>query len=208
VAYVKSTDGGNTWSGAVTVASQVLADDTDPNNGALLRTGNGLPIAAINPVNGEIAVAWTDARFTGGAVNQVVISTSSDAGGSWSGPAVVSTTTPTNRAAFTVNLAFAATGTLAATYYDLRDLSSTNTSTLPTNLWAKVSTDGGATFGPDIHLAGPFNDLVAPFAGGYMLGDYSGLAAGASSFEPFFIQTNCSDFSCTADRTDVFTTSF
>ena len=49
VGFVKFTDGGNTWSGVTTVASQVLANDVDPNTGALLRTGAGLPSAAVDP---------------------------------------------------------------------------------------------------------------------------------------------------------------
>jgi hypothetical protein len=208
VGFVKSTDGGDTWSSVTTVSNQVVANDTDPNTGAVLRTGAGLPSAAVDPATGQLYVTWTDARFTSGAVNQAVISTSTNGGASWSSPALVSTTTPANRAAFTVNVAVNASGTVGVTYYDLRDLANTNTTTLPTNLWAKTSTDHGASFGADIHLSGPFNDLVAPLAGGLMLGDYSGLDVSGTAFESFFVQTNCSDSSCTANRTDVFSTSF
>ncbi len=210
VGFVKSTDGGNTWSGVTTVASQVLANDVDPNTGAPLRTGAGLPSAAVDPSTGQLYVAWTDARFTSGATNQVVISTSTNGGASWTAPELVSTSTPANRAAFTVTVAVNSGGEVGVAYYDLRDLAATNTTTLPTNLWAKVSTNHGASFGSDIHLAGPFNDLVAPFAGGYMLGDYSGLTASGTAFGPFFVQTNCQDTSCAEpnDPTDVFSSSF
>jgi hypothetical protein len=210
IGFVKSTDGGNTWSGVTTVASQVLANDVDPNTGALLRTGAGLPSAAVDPNTGQLYVAWTDARFTSGATNQVVISTSTNGGANWTAPELVSTSTPANRAAFTVTVAVNSSGEVGVAYYDLRDLTATNTTTLPTNLWAKVSTNHGASFGADIHLAGPFNDLVAPFAGGYMLGDYSGLTASGATFEPFFVQTNCQDSSCAEpnDPTDVFSSSF
>jgi hypothetical protein len=210
VGFVKSTDGGNTWSGVTTVASQVLANDVDPNTGALLRTGAGLPSAAVDPSTGQLYVAWTDARFTSGATNQAVISTSTNGGASWTAPERVSTSTPANRAAFTVTVAVNSSGEVGVAYYDLRDLTATNTTTLPANLWAKVSTNHGASFGSDIHLAGPFNDLVAPNAGGHMLGDYSGLTASGTTFEPFFAQTNCQDTSCAEpnDPTDVFSSSF
>ena len=210
VGFVKSTDGGNTWSGVTTVSNQVLANDTDPNTGAFLRTGNGLPSVAIDPSTGQLYVAWTDARFTSGAVNEAVISTSTNGGATWSAPALVSNTTPSNREAFTVNVAVNSAGTVAMTYYDLRDLTATNTRTLPTNLWAKTSSDHGASFGQDIHLAGPFNDLVAPNAGGFMLGDYSALTALGTTFESVFVQTNCPDSSCAEpkDPTDTYAIPF
>ncbi|MBO0681873.1 MAG: exo-alpha-sialidase [Candidatus Dormibacteraeota bacterium] len=210
VGFVKSTDGGDTWSGVTTVSNQVLANDTDPNTGAFLRTGNGLPSVAVDPNTGQLYVTWTDARFTSGLTNQAVISTSTDGGASWSAPKLVSNTTPINREAFTVNVAVNSAGTVAVTYYDLRDLTDTNTTTLPTNLWAKTSSDHGVSFGSEIHLAGPFNDLVAPNAGGFMLGDYSGLTTSVTTFEPFFVQTNCNDNSCAEpmDPTDTFATSF
>jgi hypothetical protein len=63
-----------------------------------------------------------------------------------------------------------------------------------------------------VQVSGPFNDLAAPNAGGFMLGDYSGLTASGSTFDPFFVQTNCLDTSCVfgagKDPTDVFSSSF
>ena len=208
VGFVKSTDRGRTWSGATTVSAQIVANDVDPNTGAPLRTGAGLPAVAVDPSTGQLYAVWTDARFTSGAVNQVVISTSTDGGASWSSPALVSTTTPANQAAFTAEVAVNSAGVVAVSYYDLRNLTPTNTTTLPTIMLAKTSSDHGTTFGTDITLAGPFNDLVAPFAGGFMLGDYSALTAAGTSFLSFFVQTNCSDSSCTANRTDVFAGGF
>jgi hypothetical protein len=208
VAFVTSTDGGTTWSGATTVASQVVAKDVDPNNGAALRTGAGLPAVAIDPSTEQLYVVWADARFTSGSVNQIVLSTSTDKGRSWSSPALVSTTTPANRAAFTPEVSVNSDGTVGVSYYDLRDLSNTNTATLPTIFLAKTSIDHGASFGSDINIAGPFNDLVAPFAGGFMLGDYSGQVATDTTFHPFFVQANCSDSSCTSNRTDIFAATY
>jgi hypothetical protein len=63
---------------------------------------------------------------------------------------------------------------------------------------------GGAAFGPDTHVAGSFNMLVAPFAGGFFVGDYEAIGVNGDTFLPFFVQTNCSDSSCTATRTDVY----
>ena len=116
VGFVKSTDGGNTWSGVTTVASQVLANDVDPNTGALLRTGAGLPSAAVDPNTGQLYVAWTDVRFTSSGTNQVVISTSTNGGANWTAPKLVSTSTPANRAAFTATVAVNSRGEAGVTW--------------------------------------------------------------------------------------------
>ena len=47
--------------------------------------------------------------------------------------------------------------------------------------------------------------LTAPYAVGYFVGDYEGLAASGTTFRPFWVQANSGN---TANRTDVFTTTF
>ena len=202
VGFIKSTDGGATWSGAHTVSAQDTVNDTDPNTGKGLRTGEGLPSVAIDQSTGQLYVVWDDARFTGGAVNQILISTSTNGGSSWSSPAIVNSNTPTNRPAFTPTVAVNSAGTVAVTYYDLRSLT-TETATLPTDLWRTTSTDHGATFGNEQLVTGPFDMMTAPDAGGFFLGDYQGLGVSGMSFMPFFVAANSGD---TANRTDVFTT--
>jgi hypothetical protein len=206
VAFIRSTDGGTTWSTAHVVSAEQTVGDVDPNTGAPLRTEETIPSVAIDPATGELYAAWEDARFTGGSVNQAVISTSTDGGDSWSAPAAVSTAT--GLPAFTPTVAVNSSGTVAVSYYDLRNLASTNTTTLPTDLWIKTSPRGGAAFGSDAHVAGSFNLLVAPNAGGFFLGDYEGLGVNGSTFLPFFVKTNCSDSSCTSNPTDVYASGF
>jgi hypothetical protein len=198
---ITSSDGGATWSKPTVIASQQAANDVDPNTGAPLRTAGGVPEVAIDARTGQLYVVWEDARFTGGAVNQVVISGSTDGGATWSAPAMVSAVS--GQPAFTPSVAVDAAGTVAVTYYDLRNLAAGNTTTLPTDYWLTTSTNQGASFGNEVHLAGSFDLLNAPFAGGFFLGDYEALAANGTSFEPFFVQTNGED---TSNRTDVFAT--
>ena len=69
----------------------------------------------------------------------------------------------------------------------------------------KTSPAGGASFGSETHLAGSFNMLVAPNAGGFFLADYEALGTAGTTFRPFFVQTNCGDLSCTSNRTSVVT---
>jgi hypothetical protein len=206
VSFISSSDGGATWSKASVVSNEVTVLDVDPNTGAALRTEETLPSVAIDSATGELYVVWEDARFTGGTVNQVVISTSTNGGATWSSPARVST--PSGTPAFTPTVAVNAGGTVGVSYYDMRNLSSNNTSTLPTDLWLTTSPAGGAAFGSETHVAGSFNMLVAPNSGGFFVGDYEALGVSGTTFVPFFVQTNCADNSCTANRTDVYTGHF
>jgi hypothetical protein len=210
VAFVSSSDGGTTWSQPTTVAAQQTANDTDPNTGAAIRTGGGLPEVAIDASNGNLYVVWEDARFTGGTVNQVVISTSANGGTSWSTPARVSTVT--GRPAFTPTVAVNSAGVVGVTYYDLRNLPAGDTTTLPTDYWFTSSTDHGATFGNETHIAGSFDMLKAPNAGGFFVGDYEALGVNGAAFLPFFVQAEPSSTTPpppppTSSPTDVFTNS-
>ena len=201
VSFISSSDGGNTWSQPTVVSTEQTAADTDPNTGAAIRTALSLPEVAIDASTGQLYVVWEDARFTGGTVNQAVISTSTDGGATWSAPAAVST--PSGRPAFTPAVAVNSAGTVAVTYYDFRNLAAGNTTTLPTDYWLTSSTNHGASFGNEIHIAGSFDMLNAPFAGGFFVGDYESLTTIGTTFEPFFVQTNDEN---TSNRTDVFTT--
>jgi hypothetical protein len=202
IGFISSSNGGSTWSQPTIVSTQQTVDDTDPNTGAPIRTGEGLPEVAIDASNGNLYVVWEDARFTGGSVNQVVISTSTNGGATWSTPTRVSTVSGTP--AFTPAVAVNSTGTVGVTYYDFRNLPQGDTTTLPTDYWFTSSTNHGATFGNETHITGPFDMLNAPFAGGYFVGDYEALTNIDTAFEPFFVQTNDEN---TSNRTDVFATS-
>ncbi len=207
IGFISSTDAGTTWSGPTTVSTEDVANDVDPNSGQALRTAEELPSVAIDPNTGELYVVWEDARFTGGTVNQVVISTSTNGGKSWSPPHTISNTPP-NRPAFTPTVAVNSAGTVAVTYYDLRDLDAGVTNVLPTDLWLITSSAGGETFGSEVHVDGSFNMFAAPNAGGFFVGDYEGLGVNGTTFLPFFVQTNCSTRPCSSNPTDVYTGAF
>jgi hypothetical protein len=208
IGVISSTDGGATWSGPTTVSSERVANDVDPNTGDQLRTSEELPFAAIDPHTSQLYVVWEDARGTGG-VNQIVFSTSTTAGKTWSQPVAISKT-PTNRPAFTPSIAVKSDGTVGVSYYDLRNLAAGVTDVLPTDLWLTTSAAGGGNFATEVHVAGSFDLFAAPNAGGFFLGDYEGLAANGSSFLPFFVQTNCAQLTnaCATNRTDVYAGAF
>jgi hypothetical protein len=200
VALIRSTDHGATWSGPITVGAIERINPFDPNNGCPLRTGEDLPAVAVDPRNGTLYAAWVDARFNGFNYNSVVVSISSDRGLTWSAPVQVNQT-PTSIAladqqAFTPSIAVSQNGTVAVSYYDLRNPDQ-QTAGLPTDFWMVFGrpqqdlTQAG-NWGSEQRLTtSSFNMELAPFVGGFFLGDYMGLTAGGhdgNSFAALFTQ--------------------
>lgn len=203
VAFVKSTDGGTTWTQPQIISELGTAFVTDPNTGQAIRTGDIIPEPAIDPATGQLYVVWQDARFTNGKFDEVALSTSTNGGATWSSPIQVNTNTPGNRPGFTPSIHVNSAGTVGVTFYDFRALTS-QTATLPTDYWLATSTDHGSTFGNETHLAGSFDMLTAPLTStGFFVGDYESLTSIGTTFEPFFVQANSGN---TSNRTDVFTT--
>jgi len=201
VAFVKSTNRGNTWGAPQVVADLRSVGVVNPNTGEAIRTGDIIPEPAIDPKTGQLYVVWQDSRFNGGNYDEVVLSTSTDGGATWSAPIRVNT--PTGKPAFTPMVKVNANGTVGVTYYDFRNLAAGNTSTLPTNYWFTSSTNGGASFGGEVQIGSWFDMLTAPNARGYFTGDYEGLDVAGTTFYPFYVAANSGN---TANRTDVFVT--
>jgi hypothetical protein len=203
VAFIKSTDGGTTWTQPRTISKLRTVFVTDPNTGQAIRTGDIIPEPAIDPASGQLYVVWQDGRFTDGQFDEVALSTSTDGGATWSTPMQVNTNTPSNRPGFTPAIHVNSAGEVGVTFYDLRNLT-TQTATLPTDYWLVTSTNHGASFGNEAHIAGSFDMLTAPLTTtGFFVGDYEALTSIGTTFEPFFVQANSGN---TSNRTDVFTT--
>jgi hypothetical protein len=197
---VRSRDGGRTWSTPSLVVPDTSVADVDPNDPSkVLRTGAGLPEPAIDPRTGTLYVAYEGSDFTGGAYNQVQLVRSDDGGVTWSGPVRVNGDPATP--AVTPMVAVNEHGDVGVTYYDFRTLRSGDTTTLPTSTWLTVSARGGTHFARERQLAPVFDMLQAPFAGGYFVGDYEGLAAFDDTFRALFVTTNTGEPN---NRTDVY----
>jgi hypothetical protein len=203
VAFIKSTDGGDTWTKPQIIADLRSVGVRDPNTGEPVRTGDIIPEPAIDPATGQLYVVWQDSRFTGGQFDEVALATSTNGGASWSAPIQVNTNTPTNRPGFTPAIHVNSAGTVGVTFYDFRNLAAGNTTTLPTDYFLVTSTNGGTSFGNETHITGSFDMKTAPVAGGFFVGDYEGLDTRGASFVPFFVATNSGN---TSNRTDVFAT--
>jgi hypothetical protein len=205
VAYVKSTDGGATWTNPFVINAMQTVGVRDANNlnpytnakPAPSRTGDIIPEPAINANTGQLYVVWQDSRFNNFANDEVVISTSSDGGATWSAPKLVND--HTGQPAFNPTPYVNSTGQLGVAYLQFATTVSGNE---PTNLFIRHSTSPGSssagpTFDAPTLVDGPFNNLAAPVSRGYFLGDYQGLVANATGFIPFYVKTNCADGSAT-----------
>lgn len=181
---LRSTDQGATWSAPVTVAAVQAVGTADAASGRRVRDGAHLGSIAAGP-RGELAVVWQDARFSGGAVDDIAFARSTDGGLTWSAPVRINGA-PGARA-FVPVVHIRADGVIGVGYYDLRnDLP--DAGTLPADLWLTQSGDG-ATW-QEIHVDGPFDLMAAPNARGLFLGDYMGLASAGTTFVPFYARTN------------------
>lgn len=198
VAFIKSTDGGETWTEPHIINSMNVVNVTDPNTGAPLRTGDIIPEPAIDPQTGNLYVVWQDGRFSNGQHADIAISSSTDGGQTWSKPVRVNTP---SKGAFNPSVRINSHGVVGVTYYDFRDLTN-ETASLPTDYWLATSTDGGKTFIHESQLSGPFDMMSAPVAEGYFIGDYQGLFTVGDAFYPFFIKANDGD---KQNPTDVYT---
>jgi hypothetical protein len=197
LAFVKSTDGGDTWSAPKVIAPFNSLGVVDPNTGEPLRVGDGLEEVAIDPANGKLYVVWESSTRYQKQLKQsraawddeILLTTSSDGGQTWTAPSVVHKL-PSGLPTFTPTIAVNG-GTVAVTYYDTRNLSAGQTANLPTDYWVKYSTDGGQTFGNEQHIVGSFDSRTAPVARGFFLGDYEALQPNGTGFQAFFVKTNC-----------------
>src|SRR5262249_48946985 len=175
LAFVKSTDGGATWTQPQVIAPFNSLGVVDPNTGRPARVGDGLESVAIDPANGKLYVVYeSSTMFTKNAKqsagswdDEILLATSSDGGATWTGPTVIhnlANAMPTFIPTVAVNR-----GRVAVTYYDSRNLQPGQAANWPTDYWVEYSTDGGATWGPEQHIAGPFDLSTAPVARGFFL---------------------------------------
>jgi hypothetical protein len=200
-AVMRSTDKGATWSEPIAIAPWIAVALDDPDTGDFIRAGDFLPDIAVDPNTGALYAVWADGSQSAGAVADVVLSKSTDGGLTWSTPAKVSGT-PAGVDSFSPSVDVSPSGTIAVTYFDLRN-NTPDPNSLPTDYWIRFSTNGGSTWSAEQHVGGPFDMRTAPDAGGFFTGDYLGLDHTGNTFRPFFVMANTGN---TANRTDAFAT--
>jgi hypothetical protein len=191
---MRSTDKGVTWSAPISISNIGALGARDPITGAPIRDGAILPQMAVGP-DGTLHAVWQDARFTTSR-DSIAYARSSDGGFTWSTPVRVNSNTQV--AAFTPQVHVRADGMIGVSFYDLRS-DTPSTASLFTDFWIASSFDG-VTW-TETRIAEPFDISVAPNAGGYFLGDYTGLVSAGTTFIAFFGKTNAG---ATNNRTDIF----
>jgi len=140
------------------------------------------PAAAVSP-NGTLYVAWADGRNAGRG-NDILLSSSSNNGSSWSAPAVVNSD---NGAADQLMPALTVGSDKAVTvaWLDNRD----DAANVNYNVYMARSADG-KSFGANSRVttvsSNPNND---PQLQGTMIGDYFAIAAGNGAVYPFWTDT-------------------
>ena len=172
VGVMRSTNAGKTWSTPRKIAR--LGTVATSADGHDLRVGDYLPDLAVDPNSGALYVTWADGL--GSSPNKIAFSSSTDGGNHWTAPIAVST--HDGAPAFNHAVTVANDGTVAVLYMDTaRNNDNTTTDGIPTDVYVRSSSNGGATWG-DPQLIDSFDFANAPDTErGYFLGDYEGLTA-------------------------------
>jgi len=176
----RSTDGGLTWAntyngptfaapGRTTCPNSYFACMYPDNGGTWRHMGWGQPAA----LNGMVHYVYASRRT--GDPGDVYYIRSTDNGSTFGAPLKLNTDTGT-RAQWQPNLSAAADGSLLAVWYDERETTTCQNAneTVPCyRMWARKSTDNGATWLADME----FSDVVSPLPGqpdGGIIAEYRG----------------------------------
>ena len=202
VAIIRSTDGGNTWSGPTIVAQQQVGSVSI--NGTGLRTSDELPEFTAGP-EGNLYAVWQDARFSPSGASKIAFSMSTDGGATWSAPIRVDQSTGA-APAFIPQITTRPDGTVAVQYYDLENATAAQpdaTDQFIVTCTSNCSTSSSWSAETRLSTTGSFNILTAPdtTSGAGFVGDYDGLVPTGSSFGSAFVMAKPI---ATAGPTDLF----
>lgn len=165
IAFVRSSDFGQTWETTATQVTPFKSSQVYTNgykykgngsikegNGQLLRTGDIIPSFAVNPINGNLYVAFQTGQFRSDELPQIGLMTSRDGGRTWSNAVRINVTPQSafNPQAFTPFVAVTADGHVGIMYSDFRNNSSLNTTATNTDTWLAIykevaNPNGGST---------------------------------------------------------------
>jgi hypothetical protein len=150
-----------------------------------LRTGDTVPAFAV-AADGTLYATWQDVRFSKGKRTDVLVTSSRNEGRTWSTPVKANDTPAAAQDAFTPAIAVDTRGRVGILYYDLRDDTSTKDAAFMTAEWLTTSTNRGRTWSASRRVTPTFDHAAAAPSGGFFLGDYQGLDAAGTAFQPFF----------------------
>jgi len=199
LAYKRSTDLGVTWKpfeppftvSAMEPSFSLVHSDT----GVPIRGGEELFDVAVDPKRGTLYAVWQDGRFGNVLHESIAFTASEDGGLTWSPPIEINQTPKAlpvqNQQAFVPSVSVNADGLIAITYYDFR-FNDDGPEAL-TDMWALTCRPWercNCLYVRDwreIRLTDESFDFgMAPFAGGFFLGDYDGLVRAGNNFVAVF----------------------
>ncbi len=186
--FNRSLDGGNTWVAGIRI------DDHVPTpfvlNGGVLAAQ--IPSAAVDrssgPFRGRIYVVGPDSRF---GSSDILLYSSSDRGDTWRPPVRVNDDAPGDGAdQFLPFVNVDGRGTVLVTFLDRRtDIPNVNYA-----MYLATSTDGGASFGPNVRVSdGFFSPGTWPQSGFEFVGDYNGTVLGGNQIHPIWADARSGD---------------
>ncbi len=181
---VTSPDGGTTWTQPVSVATVSDIDGYFPPE----RYRNlSLPAFATDPRTGQLYITWSD-KATGDA--DILFSTSSDRGQSWSAPLRVNDDRLRDgEEQFQPQMAVAPDGVISISFFDTR----LDPQHKLIDVYLAQSRDHGATFLKNERVTtqswDPTIDAPIDEYGSQFIGDYQGLAADNLFVHPFWNDT-------------------
>jgi hypothetical protein len=178
-----------------------------PNLREPVRDAGILFDTAVDPNNGNLYLVWQDSRFSGGVIDEIAFSMSTDAGGHWTAPVKINKTpnraNQLREAAFVPTIAVNEDGVLAVTYYDFRRDDNTGELADQFALFCNPASSNcanAANWGRERRLTPQaFDILDAPVAIGHFLGDYMGSEAVTADVHPAY------GIADGADQTSIFT---
>jgi hypothetical protein len=188
-AIFRSFDQGEHWEKMdtqVDLLNSAVAIDVEL--GIPIRDAGELPDIAVNATTGDLYLVWQDTRFNSGLVG-IVISMSTDGGGTWSQPIPVSTEAGVQ--AFLPAVAVAADGAVGVLFYDFRNDVGSDAE-LDTDVFLKRF-DPNLGFIDETQLTGASFDMrqmVITGERGYFPGDYVGLDAAGNDFVAAYTAAN------------------
>jgi hypothetical protein len=167
-----SHNGGVTFDPKVTINSFRGTEPPDQ------RTG-GLVTATIDHVTGTMYAGWQDARFRSDGTNDIVLSSSTNGGATWSPLTVVNQDPETDGLDHLTPDVAAHNGFVHVTYLTRQKTGGIYTNMV--DIRYIHSEDSGVTWAGELVLGPPSNLRWAAQAGGYFLGDYMGVAASGTA---------------------------
>ncbi len=185
IAFNRSFDGGATWGKQSVIAGKTIPFDiripAESFRGALVYPACDVDRSS-GPHRGRLVCSWMD--LAGNGTTDIFVSSSDDKGSTWSLPSPATDQLPFAVDRFNHWLSTDPTnGVVNVAFYDTRN--DTTGSRFMTDTYLTRSTDGGATFGPDVRVSTTSSnehdcDGVFPCRSinyGNQQGDYEGLVA-------------------------------